>query len=108
MHREMGQPSLVEGLLPKKPGQNHRLGRVHQAVDRVRIGKLAAQVYDTPEGRPSYPLDVLGCGLGTAETGACSAAQAGEAEAQTQSGSGCWAGGSPRGGLSGDPFGVPG
>ena len=77
MHREMGQPSLVESLLPEKPGQNQRLERVHQAVDWVRIGKLAAQVYDAPEGRPSYPLDVLGCDLGTAETGACSAAPAG-------------------------------
>ena len=44
MHREMGQPSLVESLLPEKPGQNQRLERVHQAVDWVRIGKLAAQV----------------------------------------------------------------
>ena len=55
MHREMGQPSLVESLLPEKPGQNQRLERIHQAVDWVRIGKLAAQVYDAPEGRPSYP-----------------------------------------------------
>ena len=29
--------------------------RIHQSVDWVRIGKLAAQVYDAPEGRPSYP-----------------------------------------------------
>ena len=53
-------------------------------------------------------VDVLGCGLGAAETGACSAAPAGEAETPTQSGSGCRAGRSPRSGLSGDPFGVPG
>ena len=45
-------------------------------------------------------VDVLGWGIGTAETGACSATPAGEAETQTQSGSGCWAGGSPRGGLN--------
>ena len=44
MHREMGQPSLVESLLPEKLGQNQCLERVHQAVDWVRIGKLAAQV----------------------------------------------------------------
>ncbi len=55
MHREMGQPSLVESLLPEKLGQNQRLERIHQAVDWVRIGTLAAQVYDAPEGRPSYP-----------------------------------------------------
>ena len=29
--------------------------RIHQSVDWVRIGKLAAQVYDAPEGRHSYP-----------------------------------------------------
>ena len=34
-------------------------------------------------------VDVLGCGSGTAETGACSAAPAGEAATRTQSGSGC-------------------
>ena len=33
-------------------------------------------------------MDVLGCDLGTAETGACSAAPAEEAETPTQSGSG--------------------
>ena len=46
--------------------------------------------------------------IGTAETGACSAASAGEAKTPTQSGSGCRAGRGPRGGLSGDQFGVPG
>ena len=55
MHREMGQPSLVESLLPEKLGQNQRLERIHQVVDWVRIGKLTARVYDAPEGRPSYP-----------------------------------------------------
>ena len=53
-------------------------------------------------------LDVLGCDLGAAETGACSATPAGEAETPTQSGSGCSVGGGPRGGLSGDQLGVPG
>ena len=33
MHREMGQPSLVESLLPEKLGQNRRLERIHQAVE---------------------------------------------------------------------------
>ena len=52
-------------------------------------------------------VDVLGCGLGSAETGACSATPAGEAETPTQSGSGCLAGLAPCGGLNEDPFGVP-
>ena len=45
-----------------------------------------------------------GAVLGQLRPGACSAAPAGE----TQSGSGCSAGGSPRDGLSGDQLGVPG
>ena len=53
-------------------------------------------------------VDVLGCCFGTAETGACSATPAGEAETPTQPGSGCRAGRGPRGGLSGYQFGVPG
>ena len=44
----------------------------------------------------------------TTETGACSATPAGKAETQTQSGSGCRAWRTTRGGLSGDQFGVPG
>ena len=48
-------------------------------------------------------VDVLGRGPGTAETGACSAAPAGEAQRPARSGSGCHPGG-----LSGDQIGVPG
>ena len=40
-------------------------------------------------------VDLLGSGLGTAETGACSATPAGEADAPTQSGSGCQIGHRP-------------
>ena len=53
-------------------------------------------------------VDVLERDLGAAETGACSAAPAGEAETPTQSGSGYRAGRGSRGGLSGDQIGVPG
>ena len=42
--------------------------------------------------RVKHVVDVLGCDLGAAETGACSAASAGEAETPTQSGSDCSAG----------------
>ena len=37
-------------------------------------------------------VDVLGCDLGPAETGACSATSAGEAKTATRSGSSCHAG----------------
>ena len=53
-------------------------------------------------------MGVLGCDLSAAETGACSAIPAGEAETQIQSGSGWFAGSGLRKGLSGDQFGVSG
>ena len=53
-------------------------------------------------------VGVLGCDLSAAETGACSAIPAGEAETQIQSGSGWFAGSGLRSGLSGDQFGVSG
>ena len=68
----------------------------------------AYRLHRTREEAREARVDVLGCCFGTAETGACSAAPAGEAETQTQSGLGCSAGGGSRGGLSGDQFGVPG
>lgn len=55
MHRDMGQPSEVEALLPPNLGQNQRLERIVAAVDWDRLGKVVAAVYAAPEGRPSYP-----------------------------------------------------
>ena len=86
-------PSLARlfGAHPPPVGLSHRQwrsGRLHRTREEAREARV----------------DVLGCCFETAETGACSAAPAGE----TQSGSGCSAGGSPRDGLSGDQLGVPG
>ena len=50
-----------------------------------RPGRLHRTCKEASEAR----VDVLGCDLGAAETGACSAVPAGEAETPTQSGSGC-------------------
>ena len=97
---------------------------VHQAAGLVLARRLL-RAHPPPVGGPHWQwrtyrlhrtreeasevrVDVLGCCFETAETGACRAASAGEAETPTQSGSGCSAGGSPRGGLSGDQLGVPG
>ena len=52
-----------------------------------RPGRLHRTCKEAGEAR----VDVLGCDLGAAETGACSAAPAGKAETPTQSGSGCCA-----------------
>ena len=71
---------------------------------RWRACRLHRTCKDASEAR----VGVLGRGIGTAETGACSAAPAGEIERPPESGSGFRAGGGPRGGLSGDPPGVPG
>ena len=55
MHRDMGQPSLAESLLPETLGNNQRLERIDDAVDWGRFGGLVAGVYSACEGRPSYP-----------------------------------------------------
>ena len=55
MHRDMGQPSAVEALLPPTLGQNQRLERIAAAVDWAPIGQLVAPIYAAPVGRPSYP-----------------------------------------------------
>ena len=90
-------PSLswLFGAHPAPVGLSHR---------QWRTCRLHRTREETCEAR----MDVLGCGIGAAETGACSAASAGEAETPTQSGSGCRAGRGSRGGLSGDQLGVPG
>lgn len=55
MHRELGQPSLVEAWLPENLGQNQRLERITALVDWSRLEQLVAGIYAAPVGRPSYP-----------------------------------------------------
>ena len=55
MHRDMGQPSLAESLLPETLGHNERLERIAEAFDWDRFGRLLARVHSAQEGRPSYP-----------------------------------------------------
>ena len=55
MHREMGQPSLAESLLPETLGHNERLERIAEAFDWDRFDRLLARVHSAQEGRPSYP-----------------------------------------------------
>ena len=65
------------------------------------------RLHRTREEASEARVDELGRDLGAAETGACSAIPAGEAETPTQSGSGYRAGLAARGGLSADQIGVP-
>jgi IS5 family transposase len=55
MHRDMGQPSLAESLLPETLGHNERLELIAEAFDWDRFGRLLARVHSAQEGRPSYP-----------------------------------------------------
>ncbi len=67
-------------------GCSERIPRLRVCpVGKWRSRRLPRTCKEACEAR----VDVLGCDLGTAETGACSASSAGKAETQTQSGSGC-------------------
>ena len=55
MHREMGQPSLAESLLPETLGHNERLERIAEAFDWDRFGRLLARVHSAVEGRTQLP-----------------------------------------------------
>ena len=55
MHRQMGQPSLVESFLPGTLGRNERLERIGREIEWGGFDVLVADVYSAPEGRPSYP-----------------------------------------------------
>ncbi len=55
MHREMGQPSLAESLLPKSLGRNERLERIDRMVAWDRFDRMVAGIHSAREGRRSYP-----------------------------------------------------
>ena len=55
MHRQMGQPSLAESLLPQTLGRNERLERIAGEFDWDRFASLVEDIYSSGEGRPSYP-----------------------------------------------------
>ncbi len=55
MHRQMGQPSLAESLLPQTLGRNERLERIADEFDWDRFAWLVEDIYSSGEGRPSYP-----------------------------------------------------
>ena len=55
MHRETGQRSLAEALLPGNLGVNPRLERIEESVDWEPFGRLVREIHASSEGRPSYP-----------------------------------------------------
>lgn len=60
MHRQMGQPSLAESLLPQTLGRNERLERIADEFDWDRFDSLVEDIHSSGEGRPSYrPLTMV-------------------------------------------------
>ena len=77
----------------RRPGAGPSLARLFRA-NPTEVGCThwqwrSSRLHRTCKEASEARVDVLGCDLGTVETGACSAAPAGEAKTQTQSGSGC-------------------
>ncbi|MBM3933999.1 MAG: IS5/IS1182 family transposase, partial [SAR202 cluster bacterium] len=44
MHRNMGNPSMIEAFLPEQVGRNERLERIAQVVDWEKMGKLVSDI----------------------------------------------------------------
>ena len=87
--RADGTPGSGSGAGPSLA----RLFGAHPApVGLSRRQWRSGRLHRTREEAREARMDVLGRGIWTAETGACSAASAGEAETPTQSGPGCRAG----------------
>ena len=56
----MGQPSLVDSLLPEKLGRNARLERIGREIDWGRFAVLVDNVFPVPEVGPGYlPLTMV-------------------------------------------------
>jgi IS5 family transposase len=62
MRRELGQLSLVDGLVEGGAGRNRQLERIAALVDWAGFERLLGEVYAAPVGRPFYgPLVLLRC-----------------------------------------------
>ena len=55
MHRQMGQSSLAESLLPRSLGRNRRLDRISRVIDWSRLASVVDDIHSARVGRPSYP-----------------------------------------------------
>jgi IS5 family transposase len=64
MRRDLGQLSLADGLVAGGAGRNRQLERIAALVDWAGFGRLLAEVYAAPVGRPSYgPVVLMKCVL---------------------------------------------
>ena len=55
MHRQLGDASFADALLPEKVGRNARLEQVDAVLDWEPLAEVVSALYAAPEGRPSYP-----------------------------------------------------
>jgi hypothetical protein len=53
MRRELGQLSLVDGLVEGGAGRNRQLEKIASLVDWAAFGRLLGDIYAAPVGRPS-------------------------------------------------------
>ncbi len=58
-HRSVGQLSLADQLVKRRPGQNEALARLAAMIKWRPIERVLAAVYSASEGRPSYPPLVM-------------------------------------------------
>jgi IS5 family transposase len=56
MRRDLRQASFADGLVNQRAGRNRWLDEMDQLIDWSAVVKILNPIYDSDEGRPSYPL----------------------------------------------------
>jgi transposase, IS5 family len=56
MRRDLRQASFADGLVNQRAGRNTWLDEISKLIDWSAVVKVLDRIYDSEEGRPSYPL----------------------------------------------------
>ncbi|WP_245297136.1 MULTISPECIES: IS5 family transposase [Rhodomicrobium] len=59
MHKQVGQRGFVDQLLEQRSARKAHLARIASLIDWAAIDRLAAPIYASQTGRPSYPPLVM-------------------------------------------------
>lgn len=59
MRRDLRQASFADGLVNQRAGRNEWLGEIEKLIDWPALYQLLGPIYDSDEGRPSYPVLTL-------------------------------------------------
>lgn len=59
MRRDLRQMSLADGLVNQRAGRNDWLGEIDKILDWAVIAAVLGKIYNSDEGRPSYPVLTL-------------------------------------------------